>query len=145
MSSILTKEATQAWIQLHRAHRLLLARVEETLKTNNLPPLVWYDVLFELSQVKEDGLRQYEIGEKILLYKHNLSRLLDRLEKKHFVKRYTSAEDARGNRIIITSAGIKLMNQIWPIYRDSIRENFAGKLSVNEFSELNKFLCSILE
>ncbi len=144
MSNEPTKETIQAWIQLHRTHRLLLEIVENSLKSKGLPPLDWYDVLLELHRENSAGLRQYEIGEKILLNKHNLSRLIDRLEKNRLVGRHACAEDGRGNLIKITEKGEKMIRQVWPVYGQSIQESFGIKLKSNEFIELSRVMSKVL-
>ena len=118
--------------------------VENSLKNKGLPPLDWYDVLLELHRKKDKGLRQYEIGEKILLNKHNLSRLIDRLEKSQLVGRHACSEDGRGNQIRITDRGEKMLKNIWPVYSQSIQENFGVKLKSKEFSELSRILRKVL-
>ena len=144
MSKGPTNETIQAWIQLHRTHRLLLERVENSLKSKELPSLDWYDVLLELHREKRLGLRQYEIGEKILLNKHNLSRLIDRLEKDQLVGRHACEEDGGGNRIKITEKGEKMLKQVWPVYSQSIQEDFGTKLKHKEFIELTRILNKVL-
>lgn len=138
-------EVIQAWKRLHQTHRLLLEKVENALKHEHQPPLDWYDVLLELYRAKNAGLRQYEIGEKVLLNKHNLSRLIDRLEKKALVERHTCAEDGRGNQVKITAAGEKLLKQMWPVYRQSIQEYFGSKLDTDECFELTRILKKVLD
>lgn len=140
MSEEPTQESIEAWIQLHRAHRLLLEKVEHALKNKSLPPLAWYDVLLELHREHPRGLRQYELGEKILLNKHNLSRLIDRLEKNRLVIRQRCKEDGRGNKIRITHEGQNLLKKMWPVYSQSIQENFGVLLSSDESSALSAFL-----
>lgn len=132
-----------AWIELHRANRFLINKVEAELKKNNLPSLDWYDVLLELSRDIKNGLRQYEIGEKVLLNKHNLSRLLDRLEKHDLLARYVCEEDGRGNRIKLTADGEKTLKAMWPIYRKTMQECFGNKLSNNELAKLAQTLSKI--
>jgi len=144
MSEEPAKETIQAWIHLHRTHRLLLERVENSLKSKGLPLLGWYDVLLELHREKRKGLRQYEIGEKILLNKHNLSRLIDRLDKNQLVSRHACAEDGRGNRIKITEKGENMLKQVWPVYSQSIQESFGIKLNSNELIELSRILSKVL-
>ena len=80
MEATPSKQTELAWVLLVRAQQILLGRVETRLKEAGLPPLSWYDVLLELGRDPESDLRQYEIGERVLLNKHNLSRLIDRLE-----------------------------------------------------------------
>lgn len=145
MSNRPTDETIQAWVQLHRTHRQLLETVENSLKNKELPALDWYDVLLELHRVKNTGLRQYEIGKKILLNKHNLSRLIDRLEKKQLLGRHACAEDGRGNRIKITAKGEKLLKQVWPVYSKSIQDNFSAKLKPGELVELSRILSKVLD
>ncbi len=145
MSKTPTQDTIQTWIELHRAHRRLLDTVESSLKSQGLPPLDWYDVLIELHREKNAGLRQYEIGQKILLNKHNLSRLIDRLEKNQLVVRHTCAEDGRGNQIKITDKGEKMLKQVWPVYGQSIQESFGEKLSSNELTELSAILRKLLD
>ncbi len=135
----------QAWIKLHRVQRRLLDAADKNLKQEGLPPLVWYDVLLELDRAKNTGLRQYEIGNKILLNKHNLSRLIDRLEKKRLLVRYESEEDGRGNLVKITRNGEIILKQIWPVYSQSIQDNFGNKLTSRETEELSNLLSKILE
>ncbi len=144
MSNEPTKETIQAWIQLHRTHRQLLETVENSLKSKGLPSLDWYDVLLELHREKSTGLRQYEIGEKILLNKHNLSRLIDRLEKNQLVGRHACAEDGRGNRIKITDKGEIMLKQVWPVYSQSVQEDFGVKLKTKEFIDLSRILNKVL-
>ena len=140
-----SRQARQAWIDLHRAHRLLLERVESALKRAQLPPLDWYDVLLELRRAGDAGLRQYQLGARMLLSKHNLSRLIDRLEKQGLVRRETCAEDGRGNLIRITAPGEKMLGRIWPVYGDAIEANFGARLATDEAVELSRVLGKVLD
>lgn len=144
MSTKPSKETIQAWIQLHRSHRHLLDSVESSLKSEGLPPLDWYDVLLELQREKTTGLRQYEIGKNVLLNKHNLSRLLDRLEHEQLIGRYVCAEDGRGNRIKITAKGEKMLKQIWPVYSQAIQKYFGDWLNTEDSVELSRILAKVL-
>lgn len=144
MPSKPSKRTQQAWIDLHRAHRLLLERVESALKSADLPPLEWYDVLLELRRERNTGLRQFQLGERVLLSKHNLSRLIDRLEQKGLVRRHACAEDGRGNLIRITAAGERMLEAMWPIYGAVIEDSFGARLLRDETDELSRVLGKVL-
>lgn len=143
MTKNIDKLVMDAWVELHRANRLLLDKVEKELKQNQLPPLDWYDVLLELSRDKKAGLRQYEISKKVLLNKHNLSRLLDRLESKGLLERHICEEDGRGNRVKITAQGEKTLSNMWPIYRDTMQKHFGDKLNQTELQHIIQALSRI--
>lgn len=145
MSQNPSKRTQQAWIDLHRAHRLLLERVESALKRAGLPPLDWYDALLELRRERDRGLRQFQLGERVLLSKHNLSRLIDRLERDDLVRRHACSEDGRGNLIRITAAGERMLESMWPVYGGIIEASFGKRLTRDEAAGLSRTLGKILE
>jgi DNA-binding MarR family transcriptional regulator len=140
MRSELDETTLTAWARLVRAQQVLLERVEAALKKAGLPPLRWYDVLLELHRAGSKGLRQFEIGAAVLLSKHNVSRLLDRLEKEKLLERYVCEEDGRGARVQITAAGSDLVKRMWPVYGAAITEHFAQYFSKIELKQLTTLL-----
>ena len=144
MSPKPSKLTQQAWIDLHRANRLLLERVESALKRAGLPPLDWYDALLELRRERETGIRQFQLGERVLLSKHNLSRLINRLEQKGLVRRLACTEDGRGNLIRITAAGERMLDAMWPVYGGVIEASFGARLARDDAVELSRVLGKVL-
>jgi len=144
MSAKPSKRTQQAWIDLNRAHRLLHERIESALKRAGLPPLDWYDALLELRRERDTGLRQFQLGERVLLSKHNLSRLIDRLQQKGLVRRHACAEDGRGNLIRITAAGERMLEAMWPVYGGVIEASFGARLARGEAEELTRVLGKVL-
>jgi len=120
-----------AWAVLLTAHATLIERVEAALAAAGLPPLAWYDVLWELE--KADGrLRMRELGERVVLSKSNLSRLADRLEATGLVERRDAADDGRGYDLVLTRAGRAMRKRMWPVYEAQIEQLFARHVSVDE-------------
>ena len=64
-----------------KAQQIALASVEQSLRSAELPQLVWYDALLELERAGKQGLRPFELERQMLLAQYNLSRLIDRIEK----------------------------------------------------------------
>jgi len=128
-----------------RAQQVLLERVESDLKAADMPPLGWYDVLLELKREESGRLRQFELGNKVLLSKYNLSRLLDRLEDAGLVKRQQSKEDARGADVTITAAGRALQKKMWPVYQQAIGKHFAHRLSPEETEQLAELMARLIK
>ena len=118
----------RAWIGLMRAQRAVLAAIERDLKAAGLPPLVWYDVLLELTRAPQGRLRPYEIEARTLLAQYNLSRLLDRLERDGLVRHEAFAADGRGRWAVITGAGLVMQGRIWAVYAAAIQRHVGTKL-----------------
>ncbi|MDY6943540.1 MAG: MarR family transcriptional regulator [Pseudomonadota bacterium] len=144
MSNKPKEQTIEVWARLIRAQITLLDKVHDGLKQAGLPVLAWYDVLLELHRVGEAGLRQFEIVDKLLLPKHNLSRLLDRLENESLVSRRRSDLDGRGQVVHITDHGTELLRKMWPVYGRVIRKEFEAKLTSEEISALGKILSKLL-
>ena len=145
MKTVLSQQAETAWVLLIRAQQVLLNYVESALKEAGMPPLSWYDVLLELSRDPGAGLRQYEIAERVLLSKHNLSRLIDRLESEGLVKRQACDADGRGNIVKITAKGAQVKQDMWPVYARSIQEVIAAPLTATQVKSLAEIMRALLE
>lgn len=129
-----------AWARLVRTQQVVVAAVEADLTAAGLPPLAWYDVLLELSRLREGGLRPLALEQELLLAQYNLSRLIDRLEKAGYVVRLPCPEDGRGQIVAITAEGRALVRRMWPTYRAAIARHVGAKLSEREARQLAALL-----
>lgn len=132
--------AVSAWIALARAHRLALSRIEARLKEADLPPLSWYDALWELEKKGEAGLRPFELEKAMLFEQYNLSRLVERLQRAGLVERRACAEDRRGHVLAITAEGIALRRSMWAVYGPAIGEAVGARLAAPEAARLAELL-----
>jgi DNA-binding MarR family transcriptional regulator len=135
-----SKNAISAWANLFAAYRNLRYTAEDKLVKAQLPPLSWYDVLWAVYRSPEKRTRQYLIGKDLLLEKHNLSRLLDRLEKEGLIIRRICSEDRRGKYIQITDEGVALLKKMWAVYGKVIQEDFAAHFSENDLIRIGNML-----
>ena len=139
-----SEAVTGAWINLMRARDRLLAAIESDFKAAKMPPLSWYDVLWELARSEDRRLRPYEIEERTLLAQYNLSRLVDRLESEGLARRETFGEDARGRWVVITDAGLQLRERMWTVYARSIEANIGCRLTESEALSISALLARFL-
>ena len=133
-------EAVAAWARLMRVSRQLVDRIEESLKAGGLPPLAWYDVLHELAEAGEDGLRPFELVDRVLLAQYSVSRLLARLEADGLVEKLPVSDDGRGQTVRITPSGRDIRRRIWSVYGASITELMDSRLSTEELNALTTLL-----
>jgi DNA-binding MarR family transcriptional regulator len=117
-----------------------LEAVEADLKAAGMPALVWYDALLELRRSDPEGLRPFELQERMLLAQYNLSRLLDRIVKAGYAERRPCPEDGRGHVLHITGTGRELLQAMWPVYREAIARRFADRLGDSDAAELGRLL-----
>lgn len=142
-TSELSDEAVTAWARLVRVSQAVLSRVEADLKAAGLPHLSWYDALLELDRARPEGLRPYQLQERMLLAQYNLSRLTDRLTKAGYVERQDCVDDGRGQLLTITKDGRSLLRRMWPAYRESIAAHFADRLDEAETAALARTLAKL--
>ena len=131
LCAVATDLKGHAWAVLLTAHATLVERIEAALADAGLPPLAWYDVLWELDRAG-GRLRMLELARRVVLSKSNLSRLADRLEDAGLVARQDAAEDGRGYDLVLTRAGRAMRRKMWPVYAAQIEALFARYLSAEE-------------
>ena len=122
----------KAFVVLTRALQSIKVRVEEDIKNSGLNPTE-FGVL-ELVYSKGDQPIQ-KIGEKVLIASSSITYVVDKLEKKHLIKRKPCPNDRRVTHASITSNGMELMENIFPAHKKAIKEIFSG-LDIKEKEEL---------
>ena len=119
----------RAWALFLTTHRRLTESVEAALAAAELPPLAWYDVLWELEKAEEGRLRMHELAERVVITRSNLTRLVDRLESAGLISRQRCAEDGRGAHAALTAAGRAMRKRMWPVYSAQIDASFSSQLT----------------
>jgi DNA-binding MarR family transcriptional regulator len=128
-----------AWAVLLTAHATLLERIEAALAAADLPPLGWYDALWELE--KAGGrLRMRELARRAVLSRSNLTRLADRLEAAKLVARVDAADDGRGYDLVLTRPGRAMRRKMWPVYEAQIEALFSRHVSAEEARAIGEAL-----
>lgn len=139
-ANVWTDTETSAWTGLVRAQQYLINAVEDALRENGLPPLPWYDVLWELDRAPGGSLRLNEIGRRVLLDKYNVTRLSQRLDQEGLVRRVPCTQDGRGMYARITAKGRKLRRKMWPVYERAVREHFLSKFGKEDIARIDRLM-----
>ena len=106
-----TSREQEAYLALLRTADVLQSRVESKLKEFGLTG-TQYNALRILRGAEPDGLPCSEIGERMITHDPDITRLLDRLEKRGFVARTRDQHDRRVICGRITAAGQKLLREM---------------------------------
>lgn len=96
------------FVSLLRAADLLSQNVAELLKPHGLSP-AQYNVLRILRGAGEAGLPCGEIGARLIARDPDVTRLVDRMERRGLVSRARSRDDRRVVRVGATAAGLELL------------------------------------
>src|SRR5918994_6126227 len=99
-----TTDAEEAWAAVLRVHARLVPRLDREMQAATGLPLAWYDVLLELHSAG-DRLRMSELGERVVLSRTRVSRIVDELERDGLVVREANPEDGRSSHALLTDEG----------------------------------------
>jgi DNA-binding MarR family transcriptional regulator len=144
MSDKLSDSVTRAWVRLVRARHAVVSAVEADGKAAGVLPVEWYDVLWDLER-HEDGVRPFELEQRLLFAQYNLSRLVDRMVEAGLVKKVACPSDKRGHMLLITEAGRKQRKATWPHYARAVNKHLGEKLTEAETEKLAALLGKLIE
>jgi len=113
-----TERALKLFIVLSRASKVILEEAHRTSEKHGLNPTE-FAVLELLHHTGRQPIQK--IGQKILLRSGSMTYVVDKLEKRGFLKRVFCEEDKRVTYMSITTAGEKLMISIFPEHADNIK------------------------
>ncbi len=131
-----TDLALATYVKLLRAVRAVTARVEPRLHRRGLT----MTQLGVLEAVLHKGpLSQRELGRKLLTSAGNMTDVIDKLEARGMVARNRCPEDRRLVRIVLTEAGQRLIEDLFPRHAGDIANAMAG-LDADELAKLGELL-----
>ena len=106
--------AVDAWRGLLVAHSRLVPAVEADLRAAGQIPLSWYDVLLELNAAPDRRLRMSELGQRTVLSRTRVSRVVDELATARLAQRQPDEADGRSSFAVLTPAGREALRRAWP-------------------------------
>jgi DNA-binding MarR family transcriptional regulator len=121
-----------AWRALLDAHATLVGRIEEALAGASLPPLSWYDVLWAIRSAPGRRIRMAELADILTISRGGLTKQFDRLEAAGLARREPAPDDGRGLVAVITPAGNRMLQKMWPVYARVLRESFVTAVGSRE-------------
>ena len=129
-----------AWRGLLIAHSKLVPAVEGDLRAAGQVPLSWYDVLLELNAAPGRRLRMSELGQRAVLSRTRVSRVVDELVAAGLTERQPDETDGRSSFAALTAAGQEALRKAWPVYREAIRRHLGAHLTPEQCRKLAALL-----
>ena len=133
----------RAFIALQRAADKLALQVEQLLKANGLTA-AQYNVMRILRGAEPEGLPCSGISERMISHDPDMTRLLDRMEKRDLITRQRQSDDRRVVKTRITSGGLDLLKKLDSPVHELHRRQFAhmGNARVKALADLLEEICS---
>jgi DNA-binding MarR family transcriptional regulator len=126
-----------AYLDLLRTTELLSRPLAQLLKTEDLSP-AQYNVL-RILRGASDGLTCGEIGSRMITRDPDITRLLDRLEKRRLISRSRDSKDRRVVLTRIAPQGLDLLSRLDHPVRDTHR-NLLGHMGPARLRTLAQLL-----
>lgn len=132
----------RAFVALQKAADKLAVQAEQLLKSNGLTG-AQYNVLRILRGAEPDGLPCSSIGERMISHDPDMTRLLDRMEKRSLITRQRQSDDRRVVKARITSGGLELLKRLDAPVRELHKRQFAhmGHARVKTLADLLDDIC----
>jgi DNA-binding MarR family transcriptional regulator len=138
-----TTDAERAWAALLRTHARLVPRLDRELHETTGLPLAWYDVLLELSAAG-GRLRMSELGERVVLSRTRVSRIVDDLVRAQLVAREANPEDGRSSYALLTEEGARRFREAAKVYRGGIQRQLGRKADAASLRRVAETLEQVL-
>jgi DNA-binding MarR family transcriptional regulator len=132
----------EVFLRIQRTADLLMLDIEALLKPHNLSP-TQYHVLRALRAARETGLACHEITERMVTHDPDMTRLLDRLERRRLLSRARSRDDRRVIRVRVTTEGLTLLRSLDEPVRSAHKRQLSH-LGERRLRVLSKLLREVL-
>lgn len=137
--------AAEAWGALLHVHAALVPRLDRELQTAVGLPLTWYDVLLELHNAPNRRLRMSDLGERVVLSRTRVSRLVEEMASAGLVRREANPVDGRSSYAVLTPDGLRRFRRAAPVYVRGIGRYFGGRLTAGELRTARDILDRVLD
>ncbi|HEY3024314.1 MAG TPA: MarR family transcriptional regulator [Actinomycetota bacterium] len=136
MPKDLTETELRAWQALLHAHHDLVQRLDLELREEHGITFGEYDVLLRLARVPGAALRMTDLADRVMLSPSGVTRLVDRLMVRGFVRREADQEDARATLATLTDEGKRRVRVAARTHLRGIRQHFTGRLSERQLRQV---------
>ncbi len=125
-------DGLEPWRWLLLAQAATVRAIEGDLSEKGLVPVAWYDVLLELNAAKDRRLRMSDLGDRVVLSRTRVSRIVDDLVEAGLVERVANPADGRSSFAQLTEKGRAELRRAAPTYLSGIERHFLDLLDARE-------------
>lgn len=134
-----------AWLTLLQTQSVVVDILERELAAEGRIPLLWVEVLMQVTSAPGGKLSMQELARSVLLSKSGITRMVDRMVDAGLVIREPCPTDRRMIWAAATPAGRTALRRAVPVHTDSLEKNFADVLTPAELRMLRTTLRKVLD
>lgn len=143
MASDLPENKRLAFKALFLASALVQDAIDVDMDTAHVGTKADYDVLYTLYNAEGMRLRLNELADMVTLSPSGLSRRVDHLEKRGWVRREGCDTDKRSFYAVLTEDGEKALDRMWEVYSQTIDRAFASQITDAEAATIRSVFSRI--
>ena len=132
----LDNDEQAAWRGWLDTYRLLIPVLDRQLQSVSPASFTDYEVLVRLSEAEGRRLRMSQVADRTLATRSAVTRTIDRLVGRGWVRRVKAGEDQRGSYAELTQLGMDTLAQLAPGHVRAVRENLIDLLRPEELVAL---------
>jgi DNA-binding MarR family transcriptional regulator len=140
----LSESEQRVWRALVVATGSLMASLDAELQAEHGMSLAEYEVLVGLSEAPDRAMRMSDLAATLHLSPSGLTRRLDTLVRRGWVRREKCGADRRGSFAILTDEGWARLQKAAPTHVRGVREHFLSLLSARQLSNLGSALNAVM-
>lgn len=138
-------ERVAAWRGVLMAQHRVVRAIEADLAAAAMIPLSVYDVLLVLNSAPDRCLRMQDLGERVVLSRSRVSRLVDDLEADGLIERRPDPSDGRATLACLTPTGRAAFRRAAPVYLRGIERHFTALLTDAERQTIARGLQRVVD
>jgi DNA-binding MarR family transcriptional regulator len=140
----LTATELASWLSVVRLMTWLPWSIDQQLQRDSKLRMVEYQVLAMLSESPERTMRMSSLAEVTNASLSRLSHLVERLEKRGFVRREADPTDGRFTNAILTKKGFRALDEAAPGHLTHVRSLVIDVLSPEQLRRLGRDAARIM-
>jgi DNA-binding MarR family transcriptional regulator len=140
MAAGISREEFRAYAALIASSTLLQRAVERNLREQAELTQVQFEILMNLSNAGDSGIRMAQLAEALIVSRSGLSYQVAQLETRGWMTRERSADDERGVVARITPDGERMRQRVYAGHIDIVRSAFLDAVEPTELATLTAAL-----
>ena len=140
MAARISREEFRAYAALIASSTLLQRAVERNLREQAELTQVQFEILMNLSNAGDSGIRMAQLADALIVSRSGLSYQVAQLESRGWITRERSVDDERGVVARITPEGERMRQRVFAGHIEIVRSAFLDAVEPGELATLTAAL-----